>query len=74
MIFAGWLSYEIGKNVILSTLISKPPYACVYVIEYVRILVLEINLVWFYKELSLECDLKYFILICHKENVYLARI
>ncbi len=31
VIFAGWLSYEIGKNVIRSTLISKPPYVCVYV-------------------------------------------
>ncbi len=76
MIFAGSLSYEIGKNVILSTLTSKLPYACVYVcvITYVRILVLQINLVSFYKELSLKCDFKYFILICHKDNVTLARI
>ncbi len=33
---------------------------CLCVIEYVRILVLGINLVLFYKELSLECDFKYF--------------
>ncbi len=33
---------------------------CLCVIEYVRILVLRINLVSFYKELSLECDFKYF--------------
>ncbi len=35
---------------------------CVYVvcITYFRILVLQINRVSFYKELSLECDFKYF--------------
>ncbi len=51
-------------------------YACVClcVIEYVRILVLGINLVSFYKELSLECDFKYCILICHQDDANLARI
>ncbi len=39
---------------------------CLCVIEYVRILVLGINLVSFYKELSLECDFKYFFpYLCH---------
>ncbi len=48
---------------------------CVYVvcITYVRILVLKINRVSFYKELSLECDFKYFFLIC-QDDANLARI
>ncbi len=44
---------------------------CVYVvcITYVRILVLKINRVSFYKELSLECDFKYFHPYLPKDNV-----
>ncbi len=44
---------------------------CVYVVSitYVRILVLGINLVSFYKELSLECDFKYFHPYLPKDSV-----
>ncbi len=44
---------------------------CVYVvcIMYVRILVLKINRVSFYEELSLECDFKYFHPYLPKDNV-----
>ncbi len=47
---------------------------CLCVIEYVRILVLGINLVLFYKELSLECDFKYFFPYLPKRERNLARI
>ncbi len=36
VIFAGWLSYETGNNVIISTLTSKLPYVCVYVCAFIR--------------------------------------
>ncbi len=44
-------------------------YVCLCVIEYVRIAVSLINLVPFYKELSLECDFKYFHPYLPKDNV-----
>ncbi len=34
VIFAGWLSYETGNNVIISTLTSKLPYVCVCLCFY----------------------------------------
>ncbi len=34
VIFAGWLSYETGNNVIISTLTSKLPYVCVCLCIY----------------------------------------
>ncbi len=51
--------------------LTKLSYVCVYVvcITYVRILVSRINLVSFYKELSLECDFKYFHPYLPKDNV-----